>query len=206
MRSANDTFNAIDRRVIDLHGRSPVSSVAVRLPQACVVGLIVLAVVIGASFGRLRGTGNSSGTGAATVACIHIGSALADSPGCAGVGEPDARQPSPGATVSDEALRTILAIVDTATYCEQVTNCGQAPENHAPTSADAAAVQRALRQRGFVDAVARLASANDAAQPGALLYGVRVGDACVVGHLDAPPGGVGGWRIVGLTPQRTCLN
>jgi hypothetical protein len=73
------------------------------------------------------------------------------------------------------------------------------------TEQDAAKVRQALTTGGYPDAVVRLARDGDPSVPGALLYAVRVGDACVFG--DVTPAPAERWHewYAGLLPDGRCL-
>jgi hypothetical protein len=76
--------------------------------------------------------------------------------------------------------------------------------DHPPTAADAEAIRLALERAGFPGAVARVARDNDPAPHGTILYGVPLGDACLLGYQSANSGG-GGWSLQGHLPDGACV-
>jgi hypothetical protein len=62
-------------------------------------------------------------------------------------------------------------------------------------------VRRALAGAGFPDATVRTAREDDPAPSAAVLYGVALGDACLVGYAYAWTS----WDIIGRLPDGACL-
>jgi hypothetical protein len=108
------------------------------------------------------------------------------------------------------ALATASLSSDPA-RCVPPTAVGRAPPPcryvpAAPTDADVERARRALAGAGFTDAVVRLARADDPAPPGALLYAVSAGDACVLGYQQDGNGtGYGSHLVVGRLSTGECL-
>jgi hypothetical protein len=72
------------------------------------------------------------------------------------------------------------------------------------TEADVTAAREALVRAGLPDSVVRVATADDPAPDGALVYALQMGDGCVVGYLEI--GSVQDWHAVGgLLPNGRCL-
>jgi hypothetical protein len=75
--------------------------------------------------------------------------------------------------------------------------CRVVPDSGAPT--DPRPVEQALLAAGYRGAVVRLATSSDPIPRGALLYGVPVGNACILGYN-------GGQGVVGMLPDHSCLS
>jgi hypothetical protein len=111
------------------------------------------------------------------------------------------------------ALRRALARQPTAYagHCEQIPPTGTVPPPchwipEPVTAEDVQQVRQALLAAGFTDVTVRLATAQDPAPVGTLLYAVRAGNACVIGNdLDrSAPRGLG-LSVVGRLPDGSCL-
>jgi hypothetical protein len=83
--------------------------------------------------------------------------------------------------------------------------CLKRPSSHPPGPEDVEVARLWLARTGASDTTARLARPDDPAPVGSLLYAARVGDACIIGHVNAIPGG-GGHHIGGLLPDGRCLS
>ncbi|MEU8181483.1 hypothetical protein AB0B85_23315 [Micromonospora sp. NPDC049044] len=66
-------------------------------------------------------------------------------------------------------------------------------------------IQRALTAAGFTDIVVRPAGPADPAPRHAIVYAVRAGAGCVVGHLDGGGRSAGQPQAVGALPHGGCL-
>jgi hypothetical protein len=112
------------------------------------------------------------------------------------------------------AIRRALARQPTADagHCEQIPPTGTVPPPcrwipEPPTAQDVQQVRQALLAAGFTDMTVRLATADDPAPAGTLLYAVRAGNACVIEYdLDrSAPRGLG-LSVVGRLPDGSCLS
>ena len=62
---------------------------------------------------------------------------------------------------------------------------------------------RALQRLGYVDAIVRVATPDDPAPDGALVYAIPFGDTCTIGYVEfARPGHE---EVLGLLPEGRCL-
>jgi hypothetical protein len=84
--------------------------------------------------------------------------------------------------------------------------CSQVFDSHSPTDADVQAAEAALRQEHFRSFTVRLARRPDPAPDGALIYALRIDDACVVGYAERVPDGFGRHQILGALPSGNCLD
>jgi hypothetical protein len=66
-------------------------------------------------------------------------------------------------------------------------------------------VQRAITTAGYTDIVVRQAGPMDPAPRDAIVYAVRAGGGCVVGHLEAGGRGGGQRRVLGTLRNGQCL-
>jgi hypothetical protein len=66
-------------------------------------------------------------------------------------------------------------------------------------------VEQALLAAGYPGAVVRLAAAGAPVPPGALLYAVPVGNACIIGYENSQAGS-GSQAVVGTLPDHSCLS
>ncbi len=80
-----------------------------------------------------------------------------------------------------------------------------APGASAPVPADADAVRVSLGKAGFPGAVSRIATADDPAPRGSIVFGVPIVDACFVGYLESARGG-GSYGLQGRLPDGGCLS
>lgn len=83
--------------------------------------------------------------------------------------------------------------------------CLKRPSSHPPRPEDVDTARLWLAKTKASDSTARLARPSDPATVGSLHYAARVGDACIVGHVDSIPGGGGAEQVVGLLPGGRCL-
>jgi hypothetical protein len=83
--------------------------------------------------------------------------------------------------------------------------CLEPPPSHPPGPKDVEAARLWLARTGASDTSARLARPDDPAPVGSLLFAARVEDACIIGHVDAIPGGGGEHHLAGLLPDGRCL-
>jgi hypothetical protein len=83
--------------------------------------------------------------------------------------------------------------------------CLNPPSSHPPGPTDVDAARLWLARTGASDIGARLARPDDPAPVGSLLYAARVADACIIGHVEAIPGGGGEHHVGGLLPDGRCL-
>jgi hypothetical protein len=95
--------------------------------------------------------------------------------------------------------------------CVPPTAVGRTPEPcryapAAPTATDVDQARRGLAAAGFTDATVRLARADDPAPPGAMLYAVPAGHACVLGYeADRNEREYGSYMVVGRLPSGECF-
>jgi hypothetical protein len=73
-----------------------------------------------------------------------------------------------------------------------------------PMTEQATLVWQALQKSGFHEMVVRIATADDPATRGTILYAVGTGNGCVIGYRRGIRGG-GSQRIDGRLPDGTCL-
>ncbi|GIM97153.1 hypothetical protein Ato02nite_089460 [Paractinoplanes toevensis] len=66
-------------------------------------------------------------------------------------------------------------------------SCNEHPTRHQPGPDDVRQAKAALQEAGYSDNIVRLADSSDPAPPGSLLYAVRVGDICFIGHAAELP-------------------
>jgi hypothetical protein len=107
----------------------------------------------------------------------------------------------------DDAMKEIRSIVSAALRCPagDPASCVMPPAQHEPNKTDADTARVALHRHGFTDAIVRIASGDDPAPAGALIYAVRIERTCVIGYLQQAPSGPGSDGAVGLLPGQTCL-
>jgi len=74
----------------------------------------------------------------------------------------------------------------------------------ADTLPSAGEIRAWLVDAGHDDAVARVATADDPAPARSIVYAVRIGSACVVGHLSTA-GSTARAYVVGKLPNGDCL-
>jgi hypothetical protein len=84
-------------------------------------------------------------------------------------------------------------------------SCLNPPSSHRPGPKDVDSARLRLARTGASDTSARLAGPDDPAPVGSLLYAARVGDACIIGHVNTIPGGGGAHHVGGLLPDGRCL-
>jgi hypothetical protein len=74
-----------------------------------------------------------------------------------------------------------------------------------PDTVDARSVRLSLDRAGFPGSVVRIAGNDDPAPRGSILFGVPIGDACLVGFLQSVRGG-GSYALYGRLPDGRCLS
>jgi hypothetical protein len=80
------------------------------------------------------------------------------------------------------------------------------PSSIRATAAEVVPATRALQAAGYRDVAVRMARPNDPARPGALVYAVAIGPACVVGGWGGSSDTGGEFQFVaGRLPGETCL-
>lgn len=91
-------------------------------------------------------------------------------------------------------------------YTDHGMPCAREHEPRAPSQADADRLKQDMTSAGFSRNTARIATTEDAAPHGSLLYAIQVDDrTCVIGYLNRVPLGLSGHDVVGPLPGGGCL-
>jgi hypothetical protein len=116
------------------------------------------------------------------------------------------RDPEPDVRYEPD-LDHASAEIDKVVYlagCEEEQNCFGDRIPGPQTEKDVETVRRALTEAGYNTVVVRLARDGDPARPGALIYAVQFGNACVMGHIMPGPSGRDSW-LAGQLKTGGCL-
>jgi hypothetical protein len=114
--------------------------------------------------------------------------------------------PDPAMDPGSDRVKEVRAVIAEALSCPGRSRCVTPDALHVPDLVDATAAIEALRAHRYTDPVVHIASADDPAPAGALLYAVRIDRACVIGFMQQAPDGAGSLGVSGLLPNGTCLS
>jgi hypothetical protein len=183
---------------------------------AVIAAVVIIAVVSGRS-----DTGSASTVVGATTAapryfaCVGVNDDRGDDH-CARQAKDYARrtplasdQQAHGEAVASDVERAVEGVAshadETNVTCPNSGGPCAIPMPTAARPGDVDLVRTALDQAGMTGAVVRIASADDPAPRGSLMYAVPAGPACVLGYTLGLTGG-GGHSVVGHLPDGTCLS